>query len=162
MSTTRDDGLKQRILVILTLCFVAVSQGCNRQGESCLVTGAVQWEGKPVYPGSIVLTSQSGEPYVGNLTSEGTFFVQTGPPGNYKCAIQVHELSGLSRLPTTPSNSSTDPKSSEPLRREDTVPAQFRSANIDIPPRYRSANTSNLSFDIQSPETDLGVVKLEK
>jgi len=139
-----------------------LTQGCNRQPETCLVKGSVFWERKPVYPASIVLKSQSGESYIGNLTAEGTFFVQVGPPGKYQCAIQVHELSGLSKLPSTPDSSSVDPNQSEPLRREETIPAQFRSANIDIPAKYRNTEYSNLAFDIVGPETDLAKIELTK
>lgn len=161
MSLRRPTVAHRSAVVFAIVALGSLLQGCNRQPQTCLVTGSMQWEGKPIYPASVVFKSESGEPYVGNLTAEGKFFVQVGPPGKYQCSIQVHELGGISKLPATPTRSGSDTEQSE-LRREDTVPAQFRSANIDIPVKYRSADTSGLSFDVLAPESDLGLIALQK
>lgn len=139
---------------------LAVLSGCNGQPASCLVKGTIEWNGKPVYPGTVIFKSKTGESFLGNLDAEGRFSIVTGPTGEYFCGIQVHELSGLSRLP--PPRNPPSEGSSEPARREDKIPDQFKTANIDIPAKYRNAETSGLVFEITEIESDLGKIILSR
>jgi hypothetical protein len=151
---------RQRLSLLLVGFLLAAFLGCSGQPSNCLVSGSVEWEGKPVYPGSVVFRDDAGESYIGNLTSEGKFSTVVGPAGNYRVAIQVHQLSGLSRLP--PPKTSQKEEDSEPPRREDKIPDQFRNANIDIPAKYRQVETSELVFEITEKESDLGKITLSK
>jgi len=151
----------RRYLSFLLAGFLlAVFSGCNGQPANCLVQGRIEWDGKPVYPGTVIFKSETGESFLGNLTSEGSFSMLIGPAGTYHCGIQVHELSGLSRLP--PPKKPQSEGESEPARREDKIPDQFKSANIDIPAKYRKAETSELVFEISQQESDLGTITLSR
>jgi multidrug efflux pump subunit AcrB len=133
--------------------------GCSNGQPEIGVSGTLIFDGKPVYPGSIVMQGPNGKVQTGNLNSNGQFKLKVDEPGTYKLAVQTHQLAGLAAQPTATAGKSDNPDE-KPQRREDIVPEKFRNANVSIPAIYGKLSTTPLSFEIQDTENDLSAIEL--
>ncbi len=133
---------------MLILGVLTVGIGCNEPAPGKL-TGVVSMNGDPVFPGVVMLRSTSGKGLSANLSNEGKFTAFGVEAGEkYSVAIETIKLAGVSRVAKPSSNSNANSESgSVPLRREDTIPEKFQNANIDIPRKFSSFDTSGLIID---------------
>lgn len=143
-----------RAVCITTYCqFALILAGCNSEGP-VPVTGTITFEGKPVADASITFTPATrseGKVAVGATDESGRFSLSllTGEdkegamPGDYKVSISKVEMEG---------GTAANNKVSESLgsfAMESAAPK--RTKNL-LPPKYSSASTSGLSFEVKRGE----------
>ena len=135
-------------IAFLGLVLVLFTSGCNEPAPGKL-TGVVLMKGKPVFPGVVMLRSGSGKGLSASLSNEGKFTAFGAEAGEqYSVAIEPIKLAGVSRAARAKGSSGSDSSGTEaPRRREDTVPEKFQQANIDIPKKYASFESSGLTID---------------
>ena len=146
-----------RIGIAAVLLVVLVIAGCGGITEPTIeVKGKVMYGGAPVYPGTISLRDPDDEEnqiFNGNLNDKGEFVCKVSKPGNYQMSIQTQLEKALSGGGV---EGSMDSKT-----REDNIPDKFKNANANIPKKYSDFKTSGLTFDVESPSTDIGEIVLE-
>ena len=123
------------------LALVALA-GCSETKPSASIQGEVIYNGKPVFPGTILLKPDEGRVVSANLTADGKFIVSGIASTKYRVAIQTQKLANVGGRSAAPKG--------EVRRREDTVPDKFKNANVDIPGNYRSFDSSPLQWDFSS------------
>ena len=136
------------------LAALVMATGCDQAPPSVEVKGTVVYAGKPVFPGSVIIVDDQERSYVGNLDDQGRFRVLVESQGSVKLAIKTIKLGNAGRMPA-----SGDPDAEEGSR-EAGVPDKFRNANVNIPTKYSSVDSSGLSFELASSQGDLGTIKL--
>ena len=141
---------RRNVIIGISTCFLlslSIFVGCGETSSTGEVVGSVSYKGKAVFPGKILLRSQSGKGLSANLNGDGEFKVFGIEQGeNYSVAVEAIKLSGIGSRKRNPAMTQDD-SSDAPLRREDTVPEKFRQANINFPRKYSSFETSGLSID---------------
>lgn len=150
--SVRMSLLTLSIPLILT---ISLAGGCSQPVPSVLVNGTVTYAGKPVFPGSVIVVDSEERSYVGNLSDDGTFRVAVDSEGPIRVAVKTIKLGNAGRVAA-----SGDPDA-ETGSREATVPDKFKSPNVDIPGKYSSVETSELTFDLATTGGDLGTIQLQ-
>ncbi len=126
----------------------SLATGCGVRSVPTEVRGMVEFQGKPVFPAVIMLKDSRGNGLTDNLDGNGEFRVFGVSATKYSVVIEPIQLDGLSKIPQIPpAGKKGADGAEEPLRREDTVPDKFKNANIDIPKKYLSFETSGLEID---------------
>lgn len=115
------------VFVGVIACFVATT-GCSPQraqrADRAIVSGTVNFKGKPVPGGVITFTaSESGNTAGGMLKADGTYYIEDAPFGENKVTI--------------------DPEAVKP---------ELGSRYVQIPAKYLQAGTSGLTFKIELGE----------
>ena len=142
-------------LTLLLLASLLSCGGCGSPVNTTVVTGSVVFDGKPVYPGTVLAQPESGNLISANLTPDGKFKLTGMASTSYKVAIQTQKLANTGRA-----RSARDAGSdSSPKRREDKVPEKFKNANVDIPENFRSIASTPIRWDFQNeiPSEDVAV-----
>lgn len=140
---------------------VVLLAGCGGQGGGGVeLQGKVVFNGKGVYPGTIIMRDGEGQTISSNLTATGEFTLRGVKETSYTAAIQTQKLGGLSgRAAAQAAQRASEAEAGAPKRREDTIPDKFKNANVDIPEKYESFEDSGLSYDFSSgvPDTPLEI-----
>ena len=130
------------------LCLATVLAGCGGSTATEEVSGSVSYRGKAVFPGKILLRSQSGKGLSANLTADGEFRVFGIEKGEvYSVAIESIRLGGIGSRGKANAKLADSTDAEMPANREETIPEKFRQANISFPKKYSSFDTSGLSVD---------------
>lgn len=153
----RITGLHLRMFSGVALVSILLL-GCNSQPSGSEVTGSVSFKGKPVYPAVVMLKGASGKSYTAKLTEEGGFRVFGVEPDKYQVAIETIKL-GTKPAPRSDASAAAKDESGFPTR-ELTPPDQYKNANINIPKKYNSFDTSELEIDCSDgyPESPVELV----
>ena len=131
-SKTPLQSTNYRFQKIFILIGVVLFFGCAKKGSE--VKGYVLYNGRPVYPGSVIFIPETGKTLSANLNDKGEFILHGVKQKKYKVAIQTQKLGGIK----------LEEAQTPGLRREDAVPDKFKNLNADIPAKYGSAKTSGL------------------
>lgn len=146
------NSLMFRILWIGILGLTLAHVGCKPSGPpDTVIKGKIQQNGKPVFPVVLLLQGESGNSYSANVKNQnGEFAIFGIEPGvKYAVAIEPIKLAGISQADRATAAAAAEKAAAEgrELRREETIPSQFQSANIDFPVNYQKFETSGLNVD---------------
>ncbi len=134
-------------ILVLLIGSTGLLIGCDNRPESSEVVGSVVFRGRPVYPAVIMLKGNNGKSYTAKLTAKGEFRVFEVEKGKYQIAIETIKL-GNSGAKISTANADSAPKDESGFpNREMMAPPQYRNANVRIPRKYNSFDTSGLEID---------------
>lgn len=119
--------------------------GCGEE-QTFQTTGKLEYQNKAVFPATFLLRDEKGEQISANVDDAGKFVLNGVKPAKYTGAVQVQELSNVGR-PTDNQAAEAEKEDGE-KRREANVPAKFKNAFVEIPEKFKSFETSGLSFDL--------------
>jgi hypothetical protein len=142
------------VIVAVTL----VANGCDSsKAPGASFSGKVVFDGKGVFPGSIILKDDDDNTLTANLNAQGEFVVRGVENKLYTAVVQTQKLAGVGRRKPKPENDAGDGKESS-TRTE--VPDKFKNANVDIPDKYSNFDSSGLEFDFREsiPEESQEIV----
>jgi len=129
---------------IVLAIFVFLGSGCGGPGEPLgRVFGTVTYQGQPFSEAEVVFSNESrGIHMTVALDNEGSYEVQTSgesglPPGDYKVALHLPRIDAVTKLGPQPK----------------LPPRRFP----DIPQRYRSPKTSNLSLTVVEDDNQFDI-----
>ena len=134
-------------IVMLMIGSTGLLIGCDKQPESSEVVGSVVFGGRPVYPAVVMFKGDNGKSYTAKLTAKGEFRVFEVEKGKYQIAIETIKLGNSGAKPSTADAASAVKDESGFPNRELTVPSQYKNANVRIPKKYNSFDTSGLEID---------------
>jgi hypothetical protein len=137
--------------------FVFGVGGCSRP-ETHFVEGKVVFDKKPVFPGTVLFKNAEGKIQTANLNSGGAFRVPDITNSSYVVAIQTPNIDFKEGSAELPSENKADGK---PLIREKTVPEKFKNANTKIPAKFRSFETTSLTYDFTAEIPSSLVIDLD-
>jgi hypothetical protein len=139
-------GLTSLILgsLLLTSCSEAPKFSTN---------GKVEYQGRPVYPATVLFKDLEGNILPTSTSNDGTFKLLDVKLSKYQVAIQTPKLANVGGN----SGEAKGDQSEEAVgTREATVPEKFKKAFTAIPARYGDFASSGLEFDFsESVQSDL-------
>lgn len=133
--------------------FISVFAGCQRGPEMGNVSGKITFHGAPVTQGTVLLFPDKGPAAVGHLDEQGEFIMRTnGETGVFVGSSQVAitpptdvAVIGMPKYPGAPPNI-----------RFDNIPSRFRSANTSQVRFQVNTGDNRLEMDLASPNTNRG------
>lgn len=138
---------RRRVAVALALGLAALSGCAEKFGE---VTGEVALKGKPLAKGVVTFFPEQGTP-VAAFVTDGTYTVPALPYGSYRVSVapvpegpEVAQAGGKVLKP-----GEVDPNAKAPVPKKPAGPA--------IPEKYKSVDTSGLSFKVEQPKSTFPV-----
>lgn len=123
------------------LALVAII-GCS-EPPPVITQGKVVYKGRGVYPATLLFKDSQGNVLPTATADDGSFQLINVKQDKYQLAIQTPKLANLGTKRGPEADAEDAPEGS----REATVPAKFKDANIGIPARYESFDSSQLVFD---------------
>jgi len=130
----------------------ALLAGCGGSSRN-IASGAVRYKGQPVANGTLTLNFEDGKTFPISLTADGTFKVQGVPAGKANVTITT-PLNMASMLATMKLRGGKAPegvtKVLEHVTESDAEKFTKRFVGASVPPKYASAETSGLSWEITS------------
>lgn len=132
------------LLAFLATCFMLASlSGCGPSDSKAAISGKVTYKGSPVVGSTLNLTSATGAPYPVPINADGTFNVSGVPLG------QMHVSIEPSAAPTGYNTQGMTPPKDVPAVPPPSLPGATNQQPTAIPAKYRSPQTSGLSWDIK-------------
>ena len=134
-----------RSLAAVAACFVlAALVGCGGDSSKAALKGKVTYKGAPVTGGTITLIPASGGPFPITIKPDGSFAVGDAPVGPMKVTIETDTVS-----PPAAGFNMPMPKDAKAPEVDTTNQAK----KVVIPAKYKSAETSGLTWDTKTEKT---------
>ena len=131
-----------RPLAAIGACFaLAALAGCGGDGAKAALTGKVSYNNAPVTGGTLTLIPATGMPFPITIKYDGSFDIGDAPVGLMKVTINTDNVASAQgyQMP----RGMTPPKDMKmPEVDESKTPKK-----VAIPPKYKSADTSGLTWD---------------
>jgi hypothetical protein len=126
----------------LPLLVLAVLVGCS-DPPPVITQGKVLYKGRGVFPATLLFKDSQGKVLPTATADDGSFKLIDVKQDKYRVAIQTPKLANLGTKRGPEADAEDAPEGS----REATVPAKFKDANVGIPAKYESFDSSQLEFD---------------
>jgi hypothetical protein len=111
------------------------------------INGKLEFQGKAVYPATVLFKDSEGNILPANTASDGTFKLLDVKLSKYQVAIQTPKLANVGdRNLKVEGDQSPEAAGT----REATVPDKFKNAFTAIPSRYEDFATSAIEFDFSA------------
>jgi hypothetical protein len=148
--------MRLRILVAISLFVGILAVGCGGGVSRGKVHGKIQYQGKPVASGMVILMGSDNLTYVGDIISDGTYTVDRVPYGPIKVSIQQAPPRPAPR-PNPGSQGKGVMSEGKDATRPPPPPAEPKITGPVIPPSYGDPNNSGLKFDMNSADFEWSV-----
>lgn len=149
----------RRLTVVLMTTMIGLTGlvGCGETPPTEAL-GRVEFNGKGVYPATLMFKDPEGNLLPVSTASDGSFRLLGAQPTTYEVAIQTPRLAGVGAA-RGPIQGDQSPEAEG--SREATVPEKFKNANSDIPQRYKDFSSSQLRVDLSQGVPADWVIRLE-
>ncbi len=145
-------GSRLILFSLLLGCLLLTSCG---DAPKFSTSGKVEFQGKAVYPATVLFKDLEGNILPANTASDGTFKLLDVALSKYQVAIQTPKLANVgNRNLEVKGDQSPEAEGT----REATVPEKFKNAFTAIPSRYEDFATSTIQFDFsEAVQQDLKI-----
>jgi hypothetical protein len=131
-----------RSLAVVGACFaLAALAGCGGDSTKAELKGKVTYNNAPVTGGTLTLIPATGVPFPININYDGSFDIGDAPVGLMKVTINTDNVAAA-HGPQMPQGM-TPPKD---MKMQE-VDNSKMPKKVAIPPKYKSADTSGLTWD---------------
>ena len=148
-----------RIGLVLALPLTVMAFGCTGAGKS-KISGTVTYKGSALPGGSIVFRAEDGREYGSGIGKDGKYYVDNVPRGNMKVYFNIPPATFPSGAGGQPGQKAKDAEIKERMKPPSNLPPEAQKALggaagtpdklPEIPAKYRSADSTPLTFDVKS------------